>query len=132
MNLLFRWVLNATALILVAYFLPGFNVESFYSALIVAFFLGILNAIVRPILIILTLPVTILTLGLFTLVINAGIILFVSSFIKGFEVDGFTPALIAGISLWLISWFTNFLIGKNSKRPKVEVVDDDRQLTDKT
>ncbi|MFH0852968.1 MAG: phage holin family protein [bacterium] len=132
MNLLLRWLLNAVALILVAYLLPGFAVNSLYSALVVAFFLGILNAIIRPILIILTLPVTLITLGLFTLVINAAIILFVSSFVKGFEVNGLGPAILAGILLWLISWFTNSLIKKRPAKPKVEVVDDNRQMIDKT
>ena len=107
MNLIIRLILNAGALLLVAYLVPGFSVDSFYSALIVAVALGIVNAIIKPILIILTLPITILTLGLFTLVINGLLIWFVSTIVKGFNVESFTAALIGGVILWVISWFTN-------------------------
>ncbi len=112
MYLLLRWVFNAIALLLVAYLIPGFHVDSFYTALIVALVLGIINAVIRPILIILTLPVTILTLGLFALVINALLILFVSTVIKGFSVDGFGPAFIGGALLWLIAWATGSILEK--------------------
>lgn len=107
MYLLFRWLLNAAVLLLVAYIVPGFHVDSFYTALIVALVLGILNAVIKPILVILTLPITILTLGLFTFIINAGLILLVSTMVKGFTVDGFVPALVGGLVLWVMSWFTS-------------------------
>ena|SRR5689334_13502366 len=100
--ILIRWLINAIALILVAYWIPGFHVAGFATALWVALVLGLLNAIVRPVLILLTLPITILTLGLFTLVINAAILLFVSNVTKGFTIDGFAPAFIAAILLWAI------------------------------
>ncbi|USN54058.1 MAG: phage holin family protein [Candidatus Nomurabacteria bacterium] len=122
MHIIFRWILNALALLLVAYLLPGFAVDSFYAALITALILGILNAVIRPLLIILTLPVTILTLGLFTFVINALLIWFVASFVQGFQVDGFGPAFLAGLLLWIISWFTNGLTKKRNTKPKVEVL----------
>ncbi|MCH7492685.1 phage holin family protein [Patescibacteria group bacterium] len=112
MNLIIRLILNAGALLLVAYLVPGFSVDSFYSALIVAVALGIVNAIIKPILIILTLPITILTLGLFTLVINGLLIWFVSTIVKGFNVESFTAALIGGVILWVISWFTNAVTKK--------------------
>ncbi len=108
--ILFRWVLNALALLLVANIVPGFGVESLYSALIAAFVLGLVNALVRPLLFILTLPITILTLGLFTFVLNALMILLVSTMVKGFMVAGFTPALLAALLLWVISLATNWLI----------------------
>ncbi len=108
--MLLRWLINALALLLVARIVPGFSVESFYIALIVALVLGLVNATIRPLLIILTLPVTILTLGLFTFVINALLILFVSTFIQGFEVVSFAAAFSAGLILWLISLITNGLL----------------------
>ncbi len=104
MYTLIRWFLNAVVLLLVAYLVPGFHVASFYTALIVALVMGIVNAIIKPVLIVLTLPITILTLGLFTFVINAVLILFVSTIVKGFTVDGFIPALIAGAILWIAAW----------------------------
>ncbi len=107
MNLLLRWLLNAIALLLVAYLVPGFGVSSLYTALVVALVLGIVNAIIKPVLILVTLPINILTLGLFTLVINAVLIWFVSTLIKGFTISSFTAALIGGAILWVISWLTN-------------------------
>jgi putative membrane protein len=107
---LFRWIINALALLLVANLVPGFGLESLYSALIAAFVLGLVNALVRPLFFILTLPVTILTLGLFTFVINALMILLVSTIVKGFVVEGFTPALLAALLLWVISLVTNWMI----------------------
>ena len=108
--LLLRWILNAIALLLVANFIPGFEVASLYTALIAAFVLGLVNALVRPLLFVLALPVTILTLGLFTFVLNALMILLVSTIVKGFTVEGFVPALFAAVSLWVVSILTNWLI----------------------
>lgn len=106
MKLIIRILLTALAVILIAEFLPGVSVESYVTAIIVAVVLAILNLIVKPILVILTLPVTILTLGLFLLVINAVIILLVDSFISGFGVDGFWIALIFSL---LLSVFQSIL-----------------------
>lgn len=108
--LIFRWVINAIGLMLVAYFVPGIGVASLYTALIAALILGLVNALVRPLLFILTLPVTILTLGLFTFVINALMIWLVSTVVKGFVVEGFVPALVGAVFLWVISLLTNWLI----------------------
>lgn len=110
--ILFRWVINAIALLVVANVVPGFGVETFWSALIAALVLGLVNAIVRPLLFILTLPVTILTLGLFTFVLNALMILLVSTMVKGFVVEGFIPAFLAALLLWAISLITNWIIKK--------------------
>lgn len=110
MKLLFRWLINAVALLVVANVVPGFAVESFYAALIAALVLGLVNALVLPVLLVLTLPVNILTLGLFTFVLNALMIWLVSSIVKGFDVAGFVPALLAAIVLWLVSMGTNWLI----------------------
>ena len=110
MILILRWLLNAAFLLLLSQILPGFEVASIYTAIVTAAVLGILNAIVRPILILLTLPINFLTLGLFTFVINAFIILFVSTFIKGFVVSGLGVAIVAAALLWLFSWATNLLL----------------------
>ncbi|MBI2589491.1 phage holin family protein [Candidatus Berkelbacteria bacterium] len=109
MFLLLRWFINALTLILVSYLVPGFVVASTYTALIAALILGFANAIIRPILILLTLPITILTLGLFTFVINALMLWFVASFIEGFDIANFTTALVAALILWLVGWVTNTL-----------------------
>ncbi len=108
--ILFRWVINAAALVVVASVVPGFGVGSFYNALIAALVLGLVNALVRPLVFILTLPVTVVTLGLFAFVINALMIWLVSTIVKGFEVSGFVPALLAALILWIISLLTNWLI----------------------
>lgn len=108
--LLFRWIINALALLLVANIVPGFAIDSFFSALIAALVLGLVNALVRPLLFVLTLPVTIVTLGLFTFVINAFMLWLVSSMVKGFNIAGFAPALFAAMVLWVISLLTNWFI----------------------
>lgn len=108
--ILFRWVINAVALVVVSNIIPGFGVSTFYSALIAALVLGLVNALIRPLVFILTLPVTVVTLGLFTFVINALMIWLVSTMVKGFEVSGFVPALLAALMLWVISLLTNWLI----------------------
>ena len=108
--LILRWILNALGVMIVAYLIPGITVSNFYTALVVALVLGILNALVRPILIFLTLPINILTLGLFTLVINALLLWFVSSFVKGFAVAGFGAAFWGALALWLVGWLTNSLL----------------------
>lgn len=110
MSLIVRWMLNAIALLLAAYFVPGFHVQSFYAALIAALILGLVNALIRPVVVILTLPVTIVTLGLFLFVVNALMILLVSTIVKGITVDGFIPALMAAVFLWVVGMGTNWLI----------------------
>ena len=101
--LLLVWILNAVALLVVAYVLPGITVASFGSALIAALVLGLLNAVVKPLLILLTLPLTIVTLGLFLLVLNALVFWFAGSILKGFQVDGFWWAVIGAIVYSLVS-----------------------------
>jgi len=112
---LLRWFTNALLVILVTYVVPGIAVESFWTALLVALVLGILNAIVRPILVILTLPITLLTLGLFTLVINGALFWLVSTVVKGFNVDGFWAAFLGAAVLWVFSFITNAVF-KTTKR----------------
>lgn len=109
MNLIIKWLLSALAVIITAYIVPGILIVSFWSALLVALFLGIINAVIKPILIIFTLPINILTLGLFTFVINALMILLTSSIVKGFDVDGFLSALVFSLVLSLVSYVLNSL-----------------------
>ena len=110
MRLIVVWLINTVALILVAYLLPGVNVTTFGAALAAALVLGLVNAVIRPILILLTLPVTILTLGLFIFVVNGLLFWFVGSFIQGFQVAGFWWGVLGAIVYSLISWLLTALI----------------------
>lgn len=110
MRFLARLIITALSLVFVTYVVPGFEVSGFYPALIAALVLGILNAIVRPVLIVLTLPITILTLGLFIFVINAALFLFAASFIQGFAIASFGAALLGSILVSAISWVANHFI----------------------
>lgn len=102
-NLILKVLIGALALLITAYFIPGIVVESLYVAVIAAIILGLINLIVRPILFVLTLPVTILTLGLFTFVLNALLFWFAASFIEGFYVSGFLAALLGSILVSIIN-----------------------------
>ena len=113
MNVLLRWAMNAGALLLIANYVPGMGVSGFYAALLVILVLGLVNALIRPIVIFLTLPINILTLGLFTFVINAFMFWFVSTVVKGFEIDGFVPAAIGAVLLTLVSWIVGSFLKKN-------------------
>jgi putative membrane protein len=97
MKLIARWLLLAGALLLVAYLYPGVTVSSFGAAMIAALVLGLLNTIVRPLLVLLTLPVTLLTLGLFLFVINALMFWAAAGVLEGFAVQGFVAALIGSL-----------------------------------
>lgn len=97
MKLILRWLLLAAALLLVAYLYPGVTVTSFTAAMIAALVLGLLNTIVRPLLVLLTLPVTLLTLGLFLFVINALMFYFAALVLDGFNVTGFVAALVGSL-----------------------------------
>lgn len=103
MSLIINWIASAVVIFIISQILPGVHVASFTSALIVALVLGIINAFVKPVLVILTLPITILTLGLFSLVLNALLILLVSNIVPGFVVDGFLWAFVFGIVLSIVN-----------------------------
>lgn len=105
-----NWVLTALALYVVTRILPGFQVDDFGSALIAVIVIGLVNALVKPLFIVLTLPATILTLGLFLLVINALMLMLASSVTPGFRVDGFGTALIGSILLSLITALLQSLV----------------------
>ena len=97
MKIVLRWLLLAAALLLVAHLYPGVQVTSFTAALLAALVLGLFNALLRPLLVLLTLPVTVLTLGLFLFVINALMFYFAASLLDGFHVTGFVAALIGSL-----------------------------------
>lgn len=103
-------LISALALLLVAYLVPSIEVQSVYVAIIAAVILGFLNLIARPILIVLTLPITIVTLGLFIFIINAAIFWFVASFVEGFVVEGFWAALLGSLLVSIISSVGNKLL----------------------
>lgn len=103
-RLLIGWLLNAIALLAVAYLMPSIHVESITTALIAALVLGLVNTLIRPLLVILTLPVTVLTLGLFLLVINGLLFWAVGNFLDGFTVASFWSGFFGAILYSLISW----------------------------
>lgn len=111
MEIILVWILNAVALLIVAYILPGITVASFGSALIAALVLGLLNTLVKPVLILLTLPITIVTLGLFLLVLNALVFWFAGSVLKGFQVNGFWWALLGAFVYSIVSGLLSRLLG---------------------
>lgn len=112
MNWIIRLLLNGLAVVLTAYILPGVSVEDYGTALIVALILAVVNVLVKPILVILTIPITIITLGLFLLVINAAIILFVDNLVSGFRVEGFWWALLFSLILSVFNSLFNDLAGR--------------------
>ena len=97
MKLLFKWLLSAAALLLVAHLYSGVQVQSFTTALIAALVIGLLNTVLRPVLVVFTLPVTVLTLGLFLFVVNALMFWSASGLLAGFHVTGFAAALIGSL-----------------------------------
>jgi putative membrane protein len=110
MHLLARLVINIVAILIISYLFPRvIRVEGFWAALVAAFVLGIINAILRPVLVFFTLPVTILTLGLFLLVINGLLLLLVAALVPGFQVNGFWGAVLGSVLIsivsWMLSWF---------------------------
>jgi putative membrane protein len=112
MTVLLTWLINALAL-LITYLVPSIHIRSFGTALIVAVVLGLINTILRPVLILLTLPVTIVTLGLFILVVNALCFWLCASLLKGFEVSGFWSAFFGSILYSIVSWLLSALIFGN-------------------
>ena len=110
MRLLLILVFNAMALIAVAYLLPGIRVDGFGSALIAALVLALVNTLIRPLLMLLTLPITVVTLGLFILVINGFLFWFVGSILKGFVVEGFWVGTLGAILFSIFSWAMSTLL----------------------
>ena len=115
MRLLLVWILNAIALLAVAYLYPGVQVQDWKAAAIAALVLGLVNTLVKPILVLLTLPVTIVTLGLFLLVLNALLFWAVASLVPGFHVSGFWAAVLGAILYSVIGWLLSLLIPEKQR-----------------
>ena len=113
MRLLVTWLINAAALMALPYLMSSVSMSNFTTALIAALVLGLVNTLIRPVLVILTLPVTVVSLGLFILVINAFLFWMVTRWIEGFEVAGFWSAFLAAILYSVISWALSTLLLKN-------------------
>ncbi|TAJ14377.1 phage holin family protein [Patescibacteria group bacterium] len=112
MGLLTRFLGTVFAVLLVIQFVEGFHTDTYYIAGIAAVVLGLLSVTVKPVLSLITLPLNIVTLGLFSLVINAGLILLVAHFLEGFTVDGFIPALLGGAVVAVIGWLIVHILKK--------------------
>lgn len=110
MGILIGWAINAASLLLLAWLIPAVQVTGFGTALVVALVLGLLNAVIRPVLIVLTLPVNLLTLGLFTFVINGFLFWLAARILEGFSVSSFGWAILAAIVYSLISWAVSSLL----------------------
>jgi len=110
MHILIRLLVVAIALMGIAYIVPGIEVTSFYAALIAAIVLGLLNIFIRPLLLVLTFPITILTLGLSIFLINALLFWFAASFIDGLQVAGFIPAFMGALLISVVSTIANRLL----------------------
>ena len=116
MSWITKLLLNAVALIIASYLLPGVEVENFYDAVILAIVLAILNALVKPLLIIVTIPITLITLGLFLFCINAIILLIADKLVDGFDVDGLWWAFLLSLVMSILN--SIFGLNEKSNRPK--------------
>ena len=115
MRILIVWLVNALALMAVAYLMPSISVASFWTALVAALVLGLINAVIRPVLIFVTLPASVLTLGLFILVLNGLLFWFVGTFVEGFRVEGFWAGFFGAILFSIVSWALSALVLKGDK-----------------
>ena len=120
-GLLIRWVINALALILISQVIKGIVVDSIFAAFVAAAVLGVINAILRPILLLVSLPITILTLGLFALVINGLMLNLAGTLVKGFHVYGFWSSVFGALFLSAISWIANAFINDRGRIEYIEI-----------
>ncbi|MEJ2470675.1 MAG: phage holin family protein [Desulfuromonadales bacterium] len=120
-GLLLRWLILTVAILAAAYLFPGIVVRGFGTALFAALVLGILNAFFRPILLILTLPINVLTLGLFTFVINAFLLMMTSGVIGGLVVEGFGSALLGSLIISLVSWLLSSFIDDRGRIQSLDI-----------
>lgn len=115
MKILLTWLISSLAIIISAYIVPGVYIKGFGAALITSVILGAINAVIRPILLFLTLPINILTLGLFTLVINALMVGLAAAILPSFSVSGFWVAMLFSIILSLVTWLIEGLVKEGNK-----------------
>jgi putative membrane protein len=120
-GILIRWIINAVALILASHVIKGIEVDHLLAAFVAAAVLGVMNAVVRPILILLTLPITLLTLGLFILIVNGFMLYVAGAVVKGFHVTGFWSAVFGALFLSVISWIANAFINDRGRIEFIEV-----------
>lgn len=116
MKILVTWILSALAIGISAWLIPGAEISGFGAALLAALILGAVNAVIRPLLIILTLPINILTLGLFTLVINAGTVALTAALLSGFSIANFWVAVLFSLVLSLVTWIMEGAIKDDVKK----------------
>jgi len=109
-KMLIHLLITALAILGVSRFVPGIHVDTFTTALLVAFVLAVINLVVRPVISVLTLPINVLTLGLFTFILNGILFWFASYFVHGFKVDNLMAAVIGALAVSVLSWFANFLL----------------------
>jgi len=120
MRILLGWAINALCLLALPYLIDAVQISGFGTALVVALLLGLLNAVIRPVLIVLTLPINLLTLGLFTFVINGLMFWLVANFVEGFAVRSFGWAIVGAIAYSLVSWAVSLMVfgrGNRGARP---------------
>ncbi len=120
-NYLIRWLINAVGLLIVSKTMEGIEVDGFLTAIVAAAIIGIINTFLRPLLILLTLPINILTLGLFTLVINGLIFYFVGYLVEGFQVTGYIASFIGALILSIINVLATILIGMGNRRDFIDI-----------
>lgn len=116
MNIILALVLNSLALLATAYIVPGFKVVDFQTAVLAAIVLGVVNTFIKPALVFLTAPLTVLTLGLFAFVVNAIVLWIVAAFVGGVTIDGLLPAILAAVVLSVVSTALSTLVKDISKR----------------
>lgn len=118
MKIILALVVNALALVITGYIVPGFNIDSFTTAILAAIILGVVNTFIRPILLFLTAPINLLTLGLFTFVVNALMLSLTAAIVPGIKIDGFVSSLLAAVVLSIVSTALSMLLGDAKKRFK--------------
>ena len=119
-GILIRWLTATGAILLTAYLLSGIHIDGFITALLAAAILGILNALFRPIALLITLPINVLSLGLFTFIINAFMLKMASGIISGFDVHGFGSAILGSLMISVISWLLNSFIGRRGTWHRID------------
>jgi len=115
LGFLLRWSINLLALVVAGSLINGIRIESLGMGIIAACLLGIVNAVIRPVVLLLTLPINLLTLGLFTLVVNAAMLMLVSELVPGFVIESFRSAFFGALVISLISWGVNIFISNSGK-----------------
>jgi putative membrane protein len=115
LGFLLRWSINLLALVTAAVLIKGIRIQSIEMGILAAGILGIVNAVIRPVVLILTLPINLLTLGLFTLVINAAMLMLVSMVVPGFVIESFSAAFLGALIVSVVSWTLNIFVGGDGK-----------------